>query len=191
MESQALKTINTATILEDGEILVGKVTKPFIQEGKLMGAILGFEGRSETALLHRKQMVGDDKSGRLANLKLGDALTVKLLVSGERPNRKTWASEVGIEDGTIVERLVAEMPKRVAGKVINSTDYGVFIELQSGIAAGRRGLVHAKNMCKGGTPSLSAFTSFVSGASLDVDVLGASIDSKGTMRIDLAPSSAR
>lgn len=183
-----ISTADVNGLLVDGEILSGTVKKPFIQDGKLMGAILSFEGRGETALLHRKQMLGGNKNDRLANFKLGDVLTVKLLVSGERPNRRTWASEVGIDDTVIVERLSADKPKGLFGKVVNATDYGVFVELQCGMAAGRRGLIHCRNLCRGGSPSLGAFTSFVPGAEIEVDVLGALVDDKGGLRIDLAPS---
>ncbi len=155
-----------------------------------MGAVLSFEGKSETALLHRKQMVGSDKNGRLADMRLGDEVTVKMLVTGERPERKTWASEAGIEDSVIIERLLSLRPKGVTGKVVNATDYGVFIELQNGPGAGRRGLVHAKNMGNGRAASLSAFTSFLPGATVHVDVLGAEVDTKGTLRIDLTLSKA-
>jgi ribosomal protein S1 len=189
MDTQ-VSMIESTSLLVDGEILIGKIKKPFIQDGKLMGAVLSFDGKSETALLHRKQMVGSDKIGRLANMRLGDEVTVKLLVTGERPERKTWASEACIDDSVIIERLLSLRPKGVLGKVVNATDYGVFIELQDGPAAGRRGLVHAKNMGNGRAASLSAFTSYLPGAAVCVDVLGAQLDTKGTVRIDLALSKA-
>lgn len=189
MQTQAtaapVAPVSTAVLLQDGEILVGKITKPFIQDGKLMGAILQFEGKSETALLHRKQMLGKDKNDRLANMRLGDELLIKMSVSGEHPARKTWASESSLEPEAIVERLSEKLPRGLSGKVVNTTDYGVFIELQNGPAAGRLGLVHAKNMGNGRAVSLSAFTSFASGDLVKVDVLGSELDTKGTLRIDL------
>jgi len=179
------EVMNSSDLLVDGDVLTGTVKKPFIQEGKLMGAVLSFDGKAETALLHRKQMIGADRNLRLANLKLGDKLMVKLIVSGEHPTRKTWASEAEIDNAVIVEHLMAQKSKTFTGQVVNAADYGVFVELSDGPGAGRRGLIHAKNMCKGGAASLSAFTSYTSGDLVKVDVLGARIDEKNLVRIDL------
>lgn len=191
METQTMNTIHTATLdttslLQEGEVLIGKITKPFIQDGKLMGAVLRFEGKSETALLHRKQMLGKNPSNRLSSLQIGDEVLVKLSVSGEHPARKTWASESTLESSVVVENLSAKPARGLFGKVVNTTDYGVFIELQNGPAAGRLGLVHAKNMGNGRAVSLGAFTSYAPGAAVKVDVLGSELDTKGTLRIDLA-----
>jgi len=100
------EVMNSGDLLVDGDVLTGTVKKPFIQDGKLMGAVLSFDGKAETALLHRKQMIGVDRNRRLANLKLGDKLMVKLIVSGEHPTRKTWASEAEIDNEVIVEHLI-------------------------------------------------------------------------------------
>jgi ribosomal protein S1 len=186
MDTQSsTEALNITDLLIDGEVLTGTIKKPFIQDGKLMGAVLSFDGKAETALLHRKQMIGANRDFRLANLKLGDQLTVKLLVSGEHPARKTWASEANVEDAVIVERLMLQKSKKFTGRVVNAADYGVFVELCDGPGAGRRGLVHAKNLCRSGAASLSAFTAFGPGALVKVDLLSAHIDEKNIVRIDL------
>jgi hypothetical protein len=180
-----METANTETLLINGEMLVGKVTKPFIQDGKLLGAVLSFEGRSETALLHRKQMVGAGKNTRLNNIKLGAEMPVRIIVSGENPQRKTWASELEIDNSFLVERIKAA-PKVTTSKVINATDYGVFVEVQEGAAAGRRGLIHAKNLgARNGPATLGAFTAFTPGSDLCVRLLDVYVDDKGVLRLDL------
>jgi ribosomal protein S1 len=184
MDTQ-VSIIDSTSLLIDGEILTGTIKKPFIQDGKLMGAVLSFEGKAETALLHRKQMIGSNRDFRLANLKLGDQLTVKLIVSGVHPDRKSWASETNVEDAVVVERLMEQRSKTFSGRVVNAADYGVFIELCDGPGAGRRGLVHAKNLCKNGAASLSAFTAFAPGALVKVDLISAHIDERNIVRIDL------
>jgi|LakMenEpi03Aug12_release.lakeMendotaPanAssembly.Ray.scaffolds.fasta_scaffold765114_2 hypothetical protein len=179
-------TMTTEVLLVNGEMLIGKVTKPFIQDGKLMGAVLSFEGRSETALLHRKQMVGANKNTRLSNTQLGAEMLVRIIVSGEQPDRKVWASELTVDNEFLIERIKTA-PKVMTSTVINSTDYGVFVEVQEGPAAGRRGLIHAKNLgTRSGPVRLGAFTSYETGASVQVRLLNASVDGKGVLRLDLA-----
>jgi len=174
--------------LNDGEVLTGTIKRPFINGGKLLGAILDFEGRSETALLHLKQMVGANKEERLSAMKLGEPVRVKLIVSGERPNRKTWASEIALAEDSIVDQVLAGERQNLAGRIINTTDYGVFVELLAGPGAGRRGLMHAKNFGGKSPASLRDFTMFTAGGSITVDVIDARVDHKGVLRIDLRQS---
>ena len=61
-----------STSLRNHEFLIGKVSKPFIKGDKLLGAVLSFDGHSETALLHIRQMCGEKPAERLAELGVGD-----------------------------------------------------------------------------------------------------------------------
>ncbi len=173
-------------LLGNDEVLTGVVKKPFLMEGKLFGAILSFAGRRETALLHRKQMTGNDRDERLANLNIGDEITVKIIVQGETPNRKTWATEVGLDDIHALEQILSAESRRASGRVVNTADYGVFVEILAGPAAGRKGLIHSKNMTRGRSTSLGAFTTFHPGRIVEVEVMDGRIDDKNVMRLDLA-----
>lgn len=162
--------------LVDGEVLVGKVLRSFTQGGKILGVILTFAGKAETALLNHKQMVGKDPKSRLANLAQGDELTVKIQVT---PEHKIWASETDVEVEYLAEILRAQKGTRILGKIVNQSKFGLFVELQTGLGAGRKALVHWKNMT---TIHASPFSP---GANVWVDVLSAHVDAKGTLRIDL------
>ncbi len=59
--------------LQNGLFLPGRLQKPFIKGDKLLGAVLSFEGHSETALLHIRQMSGEKPAERLAELGVGDS----------------------------------------------------------------------------------------------------------------------
>jgi ribosomal protein S1 len=177
--------IDTSAELIHGKVLAGLVDRPFIQSNKLLGAVLRFPGYKETALLHIKQMVGADREKRLSDLKLGEEVRVKLMVSGSHPNRKIWASELELSDDDVLTRLLASERKNVPGRVINTTNYGMFVQLLGGPASGKRGLVHVKNLFGSLKTSLAEYTAFSPGNPVNVDISDARIDNRGVLRIDL------
>lgn len=134
--------------LTDGEILVGRVKKPFIRDGKLLGAVLAFAGRTETALLHVRQMTGSNPSARLAALHVDESIIVRLIVKQETGRRKDiWATEIGIEPLHIVEAFSTgpEYFANLRGVVHSITDFGTFIEMVDGPARNHRGLLRHRN----------------------------------------------
>jgi hypothetical protein len=72
--------VAVSSSLKNGEFLTGRVQKPFIKNDKLLGAVLSFDGYSETALLHVRQMSGDKPAERLAELGVGDPLLVRIMI---------------------------------------------------------------------------------------------------------------
>jgi hypothetical protein len=179
---------DTSVQLVHGEVLAGVVDRPFIQDNKLLGAVLRFPGRKESALLHIKQMIGTDRDKRLSDLKLGQEVRVKLLVSGVHPNRKIWASELELTDDDVLARVLAGERKNVPGRVINTTNYGVFVQVLGGPGTGRRGLVHVKNLYGSSSGSLGDFTAFPPGSPVNVDIMDARMDNGGLLRMDLCMS---
>jgi predicted RNA-binding protein with RPS1 domain len=183
----SFNTNEQTTNLVDGEILVGTVLRPFIDQGKLRGAILSFAGR-ETALLHVKQIVGAEPDKRLADLLLGEDVEVKIMIHGPAHARKVWASETALHgERTLVEQLnaAAEAGSIFAGRIVNVAKFGVFVDLTEGFAAGQRGLIHNSNLYKKGTGLSRLCQSLVPGSAVALKVLGAKVEA-GTLRIDLA-----
>lgn len=150
-----------------------------------MGVVLKFEGTHETALLHRKNvLVEKGRDVRLAELTPGYEVTVKLKVFGSPSN--IWASEADADCNLIVKRLLAEKAKRVRGKVVNQVKYGVFVQLTEGAGAGRKGLIHARNMRI--ARRTQSPRRYKPGEMIWVHALNAKIDGQATLRIDLALS---
>ncbi|MDR3613861.1 MAG: hypothetical protein P4L53_09840, partial [Candidatus Obscuribacterales bacterium] len=175
--------------IENNTILVGKVERPWISKGELLGAILSFEGKTETALLHIKQVAGDNPSDRLSNLNIGEELRVKVTIAMDGSVRKLRASEKElVSDQAIVDALNSLPGSAVhAARVVNVASYGVFIDLEEGPAKGKKGLVHNKNMYSGSGMSLKSFGELVPGKEVFVRLAGqARVDERGTLRIDLA-----
>jgi hypothetical protein len=105
-------------VLIDGQTAFGKVVRPYIQSGKVMGVVLRFAGTHETALLHRTNVLADtSRDVRLADLTPGAEVAVKLKIFGSP--RKIWASEVDADARVIVNGLLAEKQNRLLGKVVN------------------------------------------------------------------------
>jgi hypothetical protein len=142
--TEANSTASTFVPLVDGQCLMGQVKAPFIKGDKLLGAILSFEGRSETALLHIRQMSGENNLARLSELGEGDSLLVRIVIQEDSGRRQIWATEKGVEHQLLIEKLESEPEKLrgVQGKVQGVTaGIGVFVELLEGTAIGRRGLL--------------------------------------------------
>ncbi|MDR3615474.1 MAG: hypothetical protein P4L53_18085 [Candidatus Obscuribacterales bacterium] len=186
--------IQASSVIQTGEILVGTVLRPYISKEQLLGAVLCFEGKTETALLHIKQIAGDNPSDRLSNLKIGEEVRVKITVAMDGSMRKLRASEKElISDQAVVDELNALPDSSIlVGSVVNVARFGVFIELQDQIAKGKKGLVHNKNMNSGAGMSLKSFGELIPGKEVFVRILGeARLDDNGIMRIDLAFASQR
>lgn len=148
-----------------------------------MGVVLKFAGTHETALLHRKNVFAcKSRDDRLADLTPGSDVAVKLKIFGSP--RNLWASEVDADCNLIVNRLLAERPKRVLGKVVNQAKYGVFVRLTEGAGAGQKGLMHARNM----PDKTLRPQQYKPGEPIWVAVLDAKIDDEATLRIDLTLS---
>lgn len=184
-------TVETQTLevpLKHGECLTGEVRKPFIKDSQLVGAVLSFEGRSETALLHLRQMTGDSPAERLSELAIGDPIKVRVMVVMEGDERKVWATEKGVEFQGIVDLLERDRDqfRNVEGKVHGLTDFGVFVELLASPASGHRGLLRTAAPRNSGRVKLGAFVPFRVGAPVIVDVVEARIDdnAKLLLRVD-------
>jgi predicted RNA-binding protein with RPS1 domain len=175
-----------ASSLVANEVIVGKVLRPYIAREQLLGAILSFEGKSETALLHIKQVAGDPTE-RLLNLKIGEEVRVKITIAIENGVRKVRASEKDLDtDQEIADKLNALPDSSVlAASVVNVAPYGIFVSLDDTFK-NRKGLVHNKNMYSGSGMSLKSFGELVPGKEVFVRILGARLDDSGALRIDLA-----
>ncbi|MDR3615530.1 MAG: hypothetical protein P4L53_18365 [Candidatus Obscuribacterales bacterium] len=183
---------NTATAVQslvDGEILIGTVHRPFIDQDKLRGAILSFPGRKETALLHIKQIKGTEPEKRLASFRLGEEVEVKILVHGSAGAPKIWASEIALAaERSVLDELAAaaEAKTTFRGRTVNISKFGIFVDLMEGPAKGQRGLIHNSNLYQKGAGLGGLSQSLQPNNDVALHILGAKIDSAGTMRIDLA-----
>ena len=136
-----------STGLISGEVLTGYIKKPFIQKGQLLGAVLSFEGRLGTALLHIRQMNGEKPAERLAELEVGAPLLVRIMIQQEGSGRpQVWATEKGVEHSFLVSIFEADKEKfqNLEGTVHSVTDFGIFIEINEGLAMGHRGLLRSR-----------------------------------------------
>ncbi len=185
------KTTNSRTLVH-GECLTGRVTKPYIKDDRLLGAVLSFDGRCETALLHLRQMTGDEPGKRLSALSIGDSLLVRIMVQKHGTRRKdVWATEKGIENQLLVESFQRDPNgfKNICGRVHSLTDFGLFIELLEGPAKGHRALLRSTDLAPGERLQLGAFVAQKVGHAVMCDLADARLD--GSDKLLLRVNSAR
>jgi ribosomal protein S1 len=184
--NNAAATVSTS--LRNHEFLIGKVSKPFIKGDKLLGAVLSFDGHSETALLHIRQMSGEKPAERLAELGVGDPLLVRIMIQQEGSGRpQVWATEKGVEHSFLVDMFEADREKfrNMEGTVHGVTDFGIFIELQEGPAKGHRGLLRANSMGSGGKVKLGNFVVYKPGDAVACDMAEIRVDDSSKLLIRL------
>jgi predicted RNA-binding protein with RPS1 domain len=186
MTTTSETTANVPVGLSAGECLLGHIVKPFIKEDKLLGAILSFDGRSETALLHIRQMTGEKPAERLAELGVGDSLMVRILIQEDVPGRRAvWATEKGVEHSLLIEMFEADKEKfrGLEGRIHGLTDYGVFIELLDSPAKGHRGLLRHGNVSQQGRVKLGSFVTWKLGDFVQCDMAEIRVDNSNKLLI--------
>ncbi len=135
MEERARMKEQTLSKIEEG-----MVTEGFIKNLTEYGAFIDLGGLD--GLLH----ITDMSWGRLKHpsdlFKVGDKVKVKVLKYDEEKERVSLGYKQLLPDpwNTVEERYTIGM--RVSGKVVSLTDYGAFVELESGV----EGLVHVSEM---------------------------------------------
>ena len=147
MTGQINDTALASTSLKNGELRTGRVQKPFISGGKLLGAVLSFDGCAETALLHLRQMGGENPAERLSELGIGDSLLVRIMIQQEGTGRpQVWATEKGVEHSLLIDMFASDKEKFqcLEGRVHGVTDFGLFIDILDGPAHGNRGLLRSR-----------------------------------------------
>ena len=177
--------------LQDGAILIGTVIRPFIDQNKLRGAILSFAGREETALLHIKQIKGEEPEKRLSGFRLGDEIEVKIIVNGPASAPKIWASEKALEP-ILLQRLNAVIKSKcvVTGRVVDVCKGGLFVDLIDGPIKDERGLIHNSNLYQKGAALASLCKMLQPNGEVFVQVLGATFDTDLDIDLVLAQQSA-
>jgi ribosomal protein S1 len=172
--------------LSAGECLMGHILKPFIRDDKLLGAILSFDGRSETALLHIRQMTGEKPAERLAELGVGDSLMVRIMIQQDVPGRRSiWATEKGVEHSLLIEMFDADKEKfrGIEGCINGLTDFGIFIELLGSPAKGHRGLLRHSSMSENGRVKLGSFVTYKVGDLVSCDMAEVRVDDSNKLLI--------
>jgi ribosomal protein S1 len=182
-------TAAVSTSLQNSEILTGHVVKPYIKGDKLLGAVLSFDGRSETALLHIRQMSGEKPAERLAELGVGDPLLVRIMIQQEGSGRPAvWATEKGVEHSFLVDMFAADKEKfaNLEGTVHGITDFGIFIEIGGdGPARGHRGLLRSNSMSSNGRVKLGSFVTYKPGDFVSCDMAEIRVDDSSKLLIRL------
>ena len=179
---------SVSSSLQNGEFIVGKILKPYIKNDKLLGAVLSFDGRSETALLHIRQMNGEKPADRLAELEVGAPLLVRIMIQQEGAGRpQVWATEKGLEHSFLVDMFEADKSKfqNLEGTVHGVTDFGIFIEIQEGQAKGHRGLLRSSSLSSGGKVKLGHFIVYKPGDLVACDMAEVRIDDSNKLLIRL------
>jgi ribosomal protein S1 len=181
-------TVAVSKNLISGEILTGHVKKPFIKGDKLLGAVLSFDGYSETALLHIRQMSGEKPAERLADLGVGDPLLVRIMIQQEGAGRpQVWATEKGVEHSFLIDNFEADKEKfqNLEGTVHGVTDFGIFIELE-GPLKGHRGLLRSSSMSSNGSRvKLGSFITYKPGDLVACDLAEIRVDNSSKLLIRL------
>ncbi len=188
VENEAVST-STPALLLDGEFITGHVSKPYIQNEKLLGAILTFPDRGETALLHVKQ--SDNPTDRLSELSLGDSVLVRIMVQqGGLGRRTVWASEKGVEHQLLVKEFETDPAKfkDMDGRVQGVSEFGVFVDLVDGPAKGQRALLKYSSLSSNGRIKLGTYVAFRVGEPVVCDLAEAKLDesSKLLLRLEAA-----
>ncbi len=135
MEERARMKEQTLSKIEEGMVTEGTI-KNLTEYGAFID-LGGLDG-----LLH----ITDMSWGRLKHpseiLKIGDKIQVKVLKYDEEKERVSLGYKQLLPDpwNSVAERYTVGL--RVKGKVVSLTDYGAFIELESGV----EGLVHVSEM---------------------------------------------
>jgi ribosomal protein S1 len=186
MTTTSETTANVLPGLSSGECLMGHILKPFIKDDKLLGAILSFDGRSETALLHIRQMTGEKPAERLAELGVGDSLMVRIMIQQDVPGRRSiWATEKGVEHSLLIEMFDADKEKfrGIEGVINGLTDFGIFIELLDSPAKGHRGLLRHSSMSENGRVKLGSFVTYKVGDLVSCEMAEVRVDDSNKLLI--------
>ncbi|MDR3204449.1 MAG: 30S ribosomal protein S1 [Deltaproteobacteria bacterium] len=119
---------------------VGAVVEGIIKNLTDYGAFVELGGLD--GLLH----VTDMSWGRISNpgelLGVGDKVTVKVLAFDKDKGRVSLGLKQLKEDPWVLASTKYKVGDRVSGKVVSLTDYGAFVELESGL----EGLIHVSEM---------------------------------------------
>ena len=180
--------VAVSTSLKNGMLLTGRVQKPFIKGDKLLGAILSFDGHSETALLHIRQMGGDKPAERLAELGVGDPLLVRIMIQQEGDGRpQVWATEKGVEHSFLVDKFEADKEQfhNLECRIHGVTDFGLFIDILDGQAKGHRGLLRSSSMSSNGRVKLGSFVTYKPGDFVSCDIAEIRVDDSSKLLIRL------
>ena len=180
--------VAVSTSLKNGMLLTGRVQKPFIKGDKLLGAILSFDGHSETALLHIRQMGGDKPAERLAELGVGDPLLVRIMIQQEGDGRpQVWATEKGVEHSFLVDKFEADKEQfhNLECRIHGVTDFGLFIDILDGHAKGHRGLLRSSSMSSNGRVKLGSFVTYKPGDFVLCDIAEIRVDDSSKLLIRL------
>jgi small subunit ribosomal protein S1 len=134
-ESSSKKKSETLTTIEEGIVMEGTV-KSLTEYGAFVD-LGGIDG-----LLHITDMSWSRIQSPNEMLKMGDSVQVKVLKFDREKERISLGYKQLIPDPwqSVAERYPTGA--RVRGKVVSLTDYGAFIEIESGI----EGLVHVTEM---------------------------------------------
>lgn len=159
-----------------------------VAERKDFGVVLKFADGA-TALLHVTRMAGGSRSGqnrRHAALALGNEVEVEIVeIKRDGKRLKISASEAGLQ----VERVLAQVEPgtELKATVASATDFGLFVTIQEGQAAGLDGLVHVSEL-PGSSPDAreAALKAAKVGTEVSVEVLGISKDATGSLRFSLS-----
>src|SRR5204862_6320847 len=134
-EENAERKRDTLETLEEGKVLMGTV-KNITEYGAVVD-LGGIDG-----LLHITDMAWRRVKHPTEVLSVGDEVTAKILKFDAEKNRVSLGLKQLGEDPWIGISRRYPQGTRLFGKVTNLTDYGAFVEVESGI----EGLVHVSEM---------------------------------------------
>ena len=160
-----------------------------VAETKPYGVIVRLGDTGATALLHVSRIAGGThgaQARRLANDLTVGATTEVEVVSVERDGKrqKVSVSEKSLQDARVLAEL--EVGSTVRGTVAGKREFGAFVRIADGAAAGVDGLVHISEL-PGGNPAAcaKALDGLREGDVVTAEVLSVSQES-GALRVSLS-----
>ncbi len=142
--------VSRRSLLEDEREELKKTTLATIQEGNLVegavknitdyGAFIDLGGVD--GLVHLTDLSWGKVTHPSQILKIGDKVTVKILKYNKEDGKISLGLKQTKQDPWLTAGSKYQAGSRVAGKVVNLTDYGAFVELEEGL----EGLVHISEM---------------------------------------------
>lgn len=176
--------------MANANVAVGDRFAATVAETKPYGVIVRLGDSGLTALLHVSRAAGGShgaRARRLANdLSVGATTEVEVVtVEREGKRTKVSVSEKSLQDARVVAELLPGTP--VQGQVVGKRDFGAFVRLLDGVAAGVEGLVHVSEL-PGHKPEArdKALAALAVGAKVNAEVLGVSQDEGGDLRVSLS-----
>jgi ribosomal protein S1 len=176
--------------MANANVAIGDRFAATVTETKTYGVIVRLGDSGLTALLHVSRIAGGSRGAqarRLAkDLTVGATTEVEVVaVDREGKRAKVSVSEKSLQDARVLAELTPGTAVR--GEVVGKREFGAFVRLHDGVAAGVEGLLHVSELA-GHNPEArdKALAALAVGAQVNAEVLAVRQDESGDLRVSLS-----